>query len=256
MDATPVRGKAIDATPELRLSNIEDRLSKLEGSKKRDGWDKFQVLATLLIPAAITIVGYLYSESMKQAEIRSNSIIADQQKAITLTSARVGQAQLISTFMDALLSHDLQRQRLAIEAILIALPDEGPRLVAVVSRSSLSPEVRGFAENSLDQRRSQLIQSAFSGERAMRISATQELVQGWRSDKNLVPQVLQAAAQNPGNQDGIVNALVLLENVDQQHLAANAPAVKEFLDRVERNGPTTQQHVQRVRERLQSTAGS
>jgi hypothetical protein len=237
-------------TPESGLDKIEARLSKLEHGKK-DRWDKFQIVATLLIPASITWVGYYYSESMKRAEIESSQRIAEQQNETTRISAKVGQAQLISSFMDALLSRDAQKQRLAIEAILIALPEEGPRLVAVVSQSSPSPEVRNFAESSLDERRSNLIRSAFSEQKAVRISATQELVQGWRSDKDIVPQILQAASQT-SNQDGIVNALVVLENVDKANLAANTQKVKEFLDRVEKTGPVTQDHVRRVRDRLQS----
>jgi hypothetical protein len=241
----------MEVIPEARLSKIEGRLSKLEEGKK-DRWDKFQIIATLLIPASITWVGYYYSEAMKKAEIESSQHIAEQQDETAKISARVGQAQLVSSFMDALLSHDTQKQRLAIEAILIALPVEGPRLVAVVSQSSPNPEVRTFAENSLDQRRSQLIRSAFSDQKAVRIAATQDLVQGWRSDKDVVPQVLQAASQNPTNQDGIVNALVVLENVDKSSLTANAQKVNEFLNRVERTGPVTREHVKRVRDRLNS----
>lgn len=243
----------MDANPESKIDKIEGRLSKLEEGKK-DKWDKFQIVAAVLIPASITWVGYYYSESMKRAEIESSQRLADQQNETTKISAKVGQAQLVSSFMDALLSRDTQKQRLAIEAILIALPEEGPRLVAVVSQSSPSPEVRGFAQSSLDERRSQLIRSAFSDQKAIRVSATQELVQGWRSDKNVVPQVLQAASQNAGNQDGVVNALVVLENVDKRNLVENAQQVKEFLDRVERAGPVTQDHVRKVREKLQASA--
>lgn len=234
---------------ESRLQQLEKRLASLE-QKGKDGWDKFQIIAALLIPASIALVGYYYSKSMKDAEIKSSQEMADQQNATARISARVGQAQLVAAFMDRLVSDNPQTQQLAVQAILLALPEDGPKLVAVVSQSSPSQDVRRFARDSLDQRRTQLIAAVFDTDKSVRVPATQELAAGWRSDQGLVAALLEAANRHPGSQDGIVNTLVLFENMDKNLLVKNEAAIRSFLSKVESNGAVTRQHANAVRERL------
>jgi len=104
-------------------SATEKRIDELK-KKPKEFWDIFQIVATLLIPASITLAGYWYSDAQKQAEIRSSENIAAQLRDTSLMQVRVGQAQLISTFMESLLSEKPQRQKLAIEGVLVALPEE------------------------------------------------------------------------------------------------------------------------------------
>jgi hypothetical protein len=100
---------------DIRCGKRIDELKK----RPKDFWDIFQIVATLLIPASITLAGYLYSEAQKQAEIRSSERIAAQQRETSQMQVRVGQAQLISTFMESLLSDNTQRQKLAIAGVLV-----------------------------------------------------------------------------------------------------------------------------------------
>jgi hypothetical protein len=234
---------------ESRLQQLEKRLAGLE-QKGKDGWDKFQIIATLLIPASIALVGYYYSNAMKDAEIKSSREMADQQNATSKISAKVGQAQLVSSFMEALVSDNPQKQQLAVGAILLALPEEGPKLVAVVSQSSPNQDVRRFARDSLDQRRAQLIEGIFDSDKSVRISSTQELLAGWHSDQGLVPSLLEAAARHPESQDGIVNTLVLLESIDKNLLLKHETEIRSFLGKVESNGDVTRQHANAVRGRI------
>jgi hypothetical protein len=148
-----------------------------------------------------------------------------------------------------LVSDNPQKQQLAIEAILLALPEEGPKLVAVVSRSSSNKNVRQFARDSLDQRRAQLIKGVFADDKPTRISATEELAKGWRSDQDIVPALVEAAT-NSQDQDGVVNTLILFENIDKNLLLKHERMVRVFLDKVESNGPKTRDHVLLVRARL------
>jgi hypothetical protein len=240
------------STIEERLAVAEKRLEEVS-QKRRDAWDILEMLAKLLIPASITFAGYLYSEGAKQAEIDSTEHIAAQQQALTQIQARVGQAQLVSTFMDALLSSDKpQRQRLAIEAVLVALPEDGPRLVAIVSQDKSSPQIQAAALSSLDQRRSRLIQDSFSNDKPTRIKATTELVQGWQTDQKLVPELVTVARQNIANASGVINSLVILENVSLGVLAAHQDEVKGLLNAVRSAGPQTAMHVRQVELRLPS----
>lgn len=236
-----------------RLEELENRVRAIE-TKKRDPWDKFQILASLLIPASITFVGYVYSQSIKAAEIQSNERITTEQQVMNRVQTRVGQAQLIATFMDALLSDKPERQRLAVEAVMVALPEDGPRLVAIVSKDSSRPEAKQTARSLLDHRRERLIQDCFSSEKPTRIQATTELVQGWRSDDQLIPALLAFASANKNNSSGIINTLVVLENVDKALLLANGEALKSFLNDsgIRSIGPQTQEHIGRVENRLRN----
>jgi len=238
---------------DARFEAPENKSAKSERGP-RDFWDKFSIVASLLIPASITVAGYLYSEASKQAEIQSTERIAAQQQVSSQIQARVGQAQLISTFMEALLSDNPLRQKLAIEAVLVALPEEGPRLVAIVSKDTSRPkaELAQVAQTSLDQRRSRLIDDAFSNDKATRIKATTELAQGWTSDDKLVPQLMNKAHENMANAAGLINSLVVLENVTPQLLVASKDDVRKVLDAARSKGPQTDAHVQRVEERLGS----
>ena len=61
-------------------------------------------------------------------------------------STRVSQAQLVSTFLNPLLSNDPDAQKLAIKALLIALPEEGPDLVQTLSSTTDDGDIKQFAE--------------------------------------------------------------------------------------------------------------
>jgi len=236
-------------TIEERLASVETGLARSE-RKPKDFWDKFQIVATLLIPAEIAFVGYIYTKTEKQWEIESAEHIAAQQQATTQIQARVGQAQLVSTFMEALLSTNAERQHLASEAILVALPADGPRLLAVISQDKSRPGAQAAAQSSLDSRRSLLIQNCFSDDKATRISATAELIQGWQDDPKLVPEILSVSRHNLSNLSGIINTLVVLENVKLTVLASDREEVQTFLESVRSNGPQTESHVKLVEARL------
>lgn len=236
-------------TLEERLSDLEKQMSSSNKNSK-DPWDIFQIVASLLIPASIAFVGYRYSEASKQSEIASNQSIAAQQQSMAQIQVKVGQAQLISTFMDSLLSDNPKRQKLAMAAVLVALPDDGFGLVQIVSKDQSNPEAQKTALGLLDQRRSSLILNCFSDDKATRIRATTELVQGWQADDKLVPELMQTASKNLGNASGVINALVVLENVNLVALQANKEAVEPFLKSVVSAGPQTAGHVAQVRARL------
>lgn len=65
---------------------------------------------------------------MKEAEIQSAQKLAVGQQTVARINTRVRQANLVKSFMDALLSAEPRKRKLAIEAMLISLPEDGPRL--------------------------------------------------------------------------------------------------------------------------------
>lgn len=236
-------------TVEERLESLSQRLSKLE-SKARDPWDKFQIVATAMVPVMLAIFGYYYTQTMKDAELASAREISDREQAIASINARVGQAQLVDSLMDELLSNDSNRKQLAIKAVLVFLKEEGQELVAAISRADPNPEVRQYAANTLMDRRSQLIRDIFAENADLRKSSTAELARGWHSDQQLIPELLKAGRAQPKHASGVINTLEVLRYVDRKLLLEHETDVRPFLAEVEGNGPMTRDRANLIRARF------
>ncbi len=159
-----------------QLASIEKRLSALEKSPK-DKWDKFHVLASILIPAAVVVAGYYVSVAIKEAEFVSATIqkeanikaasarssaeitsaekIAEGNKEVAKINASVAQAKLIHDFLESLTKKAGKEKTLAVVAVSIALPEEVVErlLLAIKEDKSTSPPVRKAAENILKKLR-------------------------------------------------------------------------------------------------------
>ena len=101
-----------------RLQKLESDIKELK-AKKKDGWDKLQILLTVLIPAAITLVGILISDSVKDSELEVAKI-----------KAKVSQAGVIHDFLDPLTDKkNEEKQKLASQAIVLALDEKGRKIL-------------------------------------------------------------------------------------------------------------------------------
>lgn len=232
-----------------KIIALEKKVSLLE-KKKKDPWDIFNIIASLLIPASIAFAGYYFSTAIKEAEIRSSEELATRQENIAIINAKVGQAELISAFLEPLTGNDEQKKRVAIRGILIALPEEGPQIVSVLSESDPNEDIQEFAKSELDIQREQLIKRAFSDDKTVRISATTELVRGWSRDKKLLLEITNFAMQHLSNKSGVINTLVVMENIDVNSLQANKEIVLSFIESAIPNGPQTASHAETVKSRL------
>jgi hypothetical protein len=232
-----------------RVEDLERDVSKLK-KRKKDRWDKMQILIGLLIPIAVVYAGNRYAQSMKSAELQTQETIAEQQHDVAEVNARVGQVAIISSFFDALLSDDPSRKKLATEAILIALPKEGPRLVKAVSQIDTSEVVRNFAVDALSNRRSDLVAQLFSESSVTRQEGYSALISGWGDDSSLIPELLQYARDDSTNLNGVFNTLVLLSHMQKQALVPHQEDIRVFSFEVEDNGDNTKQRAEKLRSRL------
>jgi hypothetical protein len=128
--------------------------------------DKAQAIAAIigavLVPFAIGYAGNKYATAQKEAEIQVQKQQFDREQEIAQTNARVGQAGLIVSMLDALLSADPKRKKLATEAVIIGIPGTGAALVRIVSENDTDGEVRDFALKALARRQSPLISELFA----------------------------------------------------------------------------------------------
>jgi tetratricopeptide (TPR) repeat protein len=96
------------------------------------------------------------------------------------------------------------------------------------------------------------VEQMFSQNKEARYAATSKLVIARKRDPEAVLLAIKAAQAQPKNLSGVINTLVLLENVEPAVLKQHQKEVEALLDAVKENGPETVEHVNKVRERLKS----
>ena len=206
---------------------------------KKDVWDRLQAFATILIPAAIALAGHFIAQGLKQAEISSEERRAEQSHLIAEANTKIAQASLINTMMKSLTSANPQERKLAVDAVLIALPEQGPTLVRTIAQSDEDKTVQAAARQSLETRVTSLVRQLFSTDARERISAAQDLVQGWRNDPNVVLELVTFAMQNKENANGVYNSVVVLNEFTPRALQAHKAEVLRFVDVAKATGSRT-----------------
>jgi hypothetical protein len=219
---------------EAKLAELEKRLADLDGkvaaaATKKDVWDRFSQIGPILITLAVAAGGWVVTDMMKRMDVNATQRQMVIQENTARMSTRVSQAQLVSTFLTPLLGNDPDAQKLAISALLIALPEEGPELVQTLSSTTDNSEIQVFAKTALGDRRSDLVDELFSADDDLRNSAQVELAHGWAHDPQLVGDLLIAAQQNVANTAAINAALTVLYSMDVDLLAQNRDQIEKLL---------------------------
>lgn len=223
-----------DDALQQRLEALEQRINAHE---KKGKW--LPVIGTVLVPLTIGLSGFWVSSS-----------IAVGDRAVAETNAKVQQVDLISKFMESLVSPEPTKRKLAVKAILIALPLEGPDLVREVIRNDPDSAVAKFARTSLQDRCLQLINALYSPNPEVRKKAAADLIDGWRTSPTVIPLMLRVARENPGNSNGIYNTVAVMTELDRSALVPHKDSLRVFLREASANGTRTDARVQEVENML------
>ncbi|RDC65528.1 hypothetical protein [Adhaeribacter pallidiroseus] len=234
---------------EEQYAKIQARLERLE-SKKKDIWDIIQILGTLLIPVAIAFAGNQYSKAQQAEALQVEQLQIERSHEMAQVNARIGQAGLIASMLDHLLSSDVKRKQLATEAVLIANPEIGPTLVRIVSEKDNNLEVRNFAKNALDERKNSLVQGLFDEKPAKRSEAYTGLMAGWSSNSEIIPEIITYARQHQANVDGVNNVLIFLSHMNQDALMPYKTEIETFIGEVQSMGQKTKERGAKLKNRL------
>ncbi len=219
---------------ESKLAELEKRLAELDSkiaaaAPKKDVWDRFSQIGPILITLAVAAGGWVVTDMMKRMDVNATQRQMVIQENTARMSTRVSQAQLVSTFLPPLLGNDPDAQKLAISALLIALPEEGPELVQTLSSTTDDSEIQKFANAALDDRRTDLVDELFSADDDLRDSAQVELAHGWAHDPQLVGDLLTTAQQSVANTAAINAALTVLYSMDVDLLVQNSQEIEKLL---------------------------
>lgn len=166
---------------------------------------------------------------------------------------RVAELQTIASFMPHLLG-DEEAKQLALLSIstlgntelAAELAQRSPSVGATGALTSIaatgSGEDRARAETALREvtrRRDELVRQMFASDKPTRVAATTELVRNWSADPGALGDAIRAAAAQPGNKSGVINALVYLRTAPPTVLAQFEAELVALFDAVRDNGPQT-----------------
>jgi hypothetical protein len=241
-------GQEEEAASSADLAALERRLAKLEGDRK-DGWDKFQILTSMLLPIALALAGYSFSRAIADAQRSSEDRRALSSQAVAEASMHVSQAELVATFMKSLLSQDRAEKELAVRAVLLALPEAGPQLVAAVEVGSTDAQTRQVAKKALDERRDKLVNDIYAANGDVQKKATEQLMLGFREDPALIETLAREAQDHRNNHSGLYNSAVVMQAVPSQQLQAKPNEVHRFSEIAKQGGSQTQALVQQIEQR-------
>lgn len=217
---------------------------------KKDVWDRLTAIATILVPAAIALAGHFIAQGMKQAEISSEERRAEQSRLLADANTKIAQATLINTMMKSLTSPNSTERKLAVQAVVIALPEQGPALVRTIAQFDEDRTVQAAAQTSLDQRVSTLIHDLFSEDARVRIGAAQDLIQGWRSEPHVVQLLVEYANKNRENSNGVYNTVIVLNEFSLVTLEAHKERVLKFIELAKATGAKTEAKAIALEKRL------
>lgn len=190
-------------------------------------------------------------------------IVSLLQVGVAFLQSRLATAQTVEKFIP-----HLQKQETRDAALLTmsAFTDQGfvtqlaaklkatSVLETLQSKGSVEEKKQASAElSSLDKARDALIEQIFNADKQTRIQATTTLIRQWMNDSKVVPDVIEAANAHLDNQNGIINALVVLREAPPETLRANLTELSGLTEKVKSTGPQTAALVSQVLKR--STQG-
>lgn len=215
-------------------------MTELATSAGKPRWERWLAVAAILVPASIALAGHLISRELKQAEISTQDRRDALNQELARAQLRISQAGLINTLMHGLTSANPQERRLAVRAVLVALPEDGPALVRTVAESDEDKSVKAIAKTTLSNRFDDLLQAMYGPERSVRIQAAQAMISGWRGDSAAVGTILNYAEAHLDNEQGIFNTAVVLTDFTREALLPHQQAIRRFVEKARVNGPKTE----------------
>lgn len=229
-------------TVDERIAKLEAEVSRLK-DKGKDGWDRFSIFMSALVPLAIAGVGGSYSYFSQKAETEIAEIRSQAE-------SRIKQAELVSKYFEPLTGTNEKKRQFAVDSLLVAAPDYGPVLVRVVAETAPAAAA-AYATSALSGRRDVLIRQMFGDDPSQRKNAYEQLLSAWGDDDSLVTAVITHGLSDRTNGNGIYNALVLLSHMQRETIRKKKAEILEFSRAIEDSGPKIKQRADVLRSRLE-----
>jgi hypothetical protein len=206
-----------------------------------------------LNPILVLIVGFILDRQVRENARQISDLKTATEVRTLALQQQIDKSKVIGSFLDDLAGPDGPRKKLAIEAILIVMPEEGVRFVKVVEKfdAASAPAIR----EAVNDRSAKLIEDLFSDNQPQRLAALASLRRSFLDDPVTLNQLVtrgleevrgrEAQRGKPGDQSdepgyqataGLYNAVAFFG-------AARVPAdpklksrIRDFLVQVQQNG--------------------
>ena len=220
------------------LSDRFDKIEKQVSLRKKDFWEKMQVLTPILIPVTIALAGWYFTNqhNKNQLEIQRNN--NENQLQVAMINSSVGQSELIKDFMQHLTDKDTATRNIAIEAILYAAPTPGKKIVEIIAKTSQG-NTRAIAIDALAGKRQDLVTNLFSSQKQTRLIAANEISSNWSADNQMLSDLLARAANCLTNKEsasdcdnGVYNTVIVLSNFSRELLVTRKEQIKALIAKI------------------------
>jgi hypothetical protein len=234
----------------LRINGSFKRRDAMEPPKQYNGWEKANVVLAFLTPLAIAGVGYYLNE---KANDRATAFSQHQSALAQANADREDKRErlaLIPAFIDALTGPDQKKKELAVKTIQTILPEDFTVLLVGLEEeqtAGLSAESKAVINSAAVS----LAEDIFSHTYSTRDRAFTVLASGSIDNDEVVRTLLSNVKADPTNEDGVVNALQLLNRLPPESLTPFAASLREAFPLVSSNGDKTSALTQAIEKKLQ-----
>lgn len=232
-------------------------LSAEREERPRPPWrENLLVLGTVLVPLLVCGLGTLVTLRQvhfqnEQAERTARHMESTSQREAELQRATVSvsQANMVQGFLDALTSDDPRKRKLAVQAVLVALPQLGAELAKIVEQTDPDTTVRAAATDSVSAHVAGLVSQLSSADESARSKATDALNASFHSDPRVVSAV-ETHLRKHEDEDSAYHSVVLLNSLDRSMLRAQRAEVSAIAAHAERAGPRAAEQARLLRGHL------
>jgi hypothetical protein len=198
---------SIDAI-QLQLGELA---KKSEKKAKGDFW--INLISAIILPAAIAISGYWFSEALKKSELQQSAEQQSAQLKVSLANQRLETFKFITPLIDLMSTGDPKKQAYVRHLINVLMPDDAPQLlqIAIASKDGNSQNL----QKSLDSAQVTLVKNLFSPNAQVRTST-----------------IINYATQHLDNGNGVYNSIVVLNNMHGRALKVHQKDVQDFANTV------------------------
>jgi hypothetical protein len=190
-------------------------------------------------------------------------IISGLQVWVSIEQRRLSEAQTVQQYIPHLLNPE--SRDLALRSLRKYIGDK--KVIEIAGDYKATSTLKTLAKSEdketqkraneviseVDTQRGILIKNLFSEKKAERIEAANEILSTWSSDTELVSNLISFTSANlkngEYNENGIYNAVVILNNLPKNNLRANANQLSTFLKGLNDDvkiGPKTKRLVSKV----------
>lgn len=205
---------------------------------RRDRLDPLELLSKIMLPLAIAVASGMFSYVKWTTDQQQTRQRRHGDSIAAVAQQRLAVSQMVNTFVPSLTSEKPSERILALQAIAYSDSALGQALSAAVSQADPDSAVRDAATAvRLAPQFPFLadVEQVFAEAPTARIAATRALISTWKSDTTMVSALLEAAARNPTNADGLFNTITILRSVTPEARDARRQAILQFTDAVPAN---------------------